>query len=75
MGPDEKGIVVHQGMSAIAFDEDVDDDGKPDNLIASGTMERPLAWLKCRGSHWVLRINQNGDGHESDRSKPSPVIA
>jgi hypothetical protein len=32
MGPDGKGMVVHQGMSAIAFDEDVDDDGEAGQL-------------------------------------------
>jgi len=62
-------------MSAIAFDEDVDDDGRPDNLIASGTIERPPEWLRCRGSRWVLRLDQNGVRHESDLPKPSPVIA
>jgi hypothetical protein len=51
-------------MKVIAFDEDVDDDGNPDNLIASGTVERPPEWLRCRGSRWVLRIDYFG--HESD---------
>ena len=50
MGPDGKSIVVYEVMSARAFDEDVDGDGKP--LIASGTLERPPRWLTCRGSRW-----------------------
>ena len=47
-------------MTVTAFDEDVDDDGKPDNLIASGTVERAPNWLSCQGSQWVLlRIDEN----------------
>ena len=57
---------MHEGMTVTAFDEDVDDDGKPDNLIASGIVERSPKWLRCDGSCWVLRIDQNGVRHESD---------
>ena len=49
-----------------AFDEDVDDEGKPDNLIAAGIVERPPKWLSCNGSRWVVRINRDGVRHESD---------
>jgi hypothetical protein len=59
-------VLVHEGMSVIAFDEDVDDAGNPDNLIASGVVERPPKWLSCNGSRWVLRIDDNGVRHESD---------
>jgi hypothetical protein len=58
-------VTVHEGMIVTAFDEDVGDDGKPDNLIASGTVERSPAWLSCNGSRWVLRIDENGVRHES----------
>ena len=57
---------MHEGMVVTAFDEDVDDDGKPDKLLASGTVERSPAWLRCNGSRWVLRIDENGVRHESD---------
>lgn len=66
VGADGQDIVVREGMTAIAFDEDVDDKGNPDNLIASGTVERPPRWLRCNGSRWVLRIDHNGVRHESD---------
>lgn len=59
-------VIVFEGMIVTAFDEDLNDDDKPDNLIASGTVERPPSWLVCNGSRWVLRIDQNGVRHESD---------
>ena len=66
IGADGQDIMVREGMTAIAFDEDVDDDGNPDNLVALGTVERPPEWLRCNGSRWVLRIDHNGVRHESD---------
>jgi hypothetical protein len=54
------------GMKVIAFDEDADETGKREYLIASGTVERSPDWLACRGSKWVLRIDSNGVRHESD---------
>jgi hypothetical protein len=66
LGEDGRDLVVHEGMTVTAFDEEVDDDGKPDNLIASGTVERSPEWLRCKGSRWVLRIDQNGVRHESE---------
>ena len=66
VGADGQPVVVHDGMKVIAFDKDVDEDGNPDDLIASGTVERPPNWLSCRGSRWVLRIDDNGVQHESD---------
>lgn len=70
IGADGQDVVVHEGMPVTAFDEDVDEDGKADNLIAAGTVERPPEWLSCKGSRWVLRIDQNGVRHESDLQQP-----
>ena len=69
VGEDGRDVVVHEGMIVTAFDEDIDDDRRPDNLIASGIVDRPPEWLSCRGSRWVLRIDQNGVRHESDVRK------
>ena len=66
MGENGQDIAVHEGMTVTAFDDDVDDEGKPDNLIASGKVEGAPTWLRCNGSRWVLRIDQNGVRHESD---------
>jgi len=66
VGEDGRNVVVHERMIVTAFEEDIDDDGRPDNLIASGTVEKSPEWLSCRGSRWVLRIDDNGVRHESD---------
>lgn len=60
-------VVLQVGMVLTAFDEDADEHGNRDDLIASGTVERSPRWLRCNGSRWVLRIDRNGVKHESDR--------
>jgi hypothetical protein len=62
---EDTAVDEHGNMVALAFDEDMED-GQRDDLIASGTVERSPEWLKCRGSRWVLRIDENGVRHESD---------
>ena len=59
-------VEVAAGMEATAIDEDVDEHGQRDDLIATGVIERSPDWLRCNGSKWVLRINKNGVMHESD---------
>lgn len=65
---DESGAVVrlHEGLILTAYDEDVDEHGKRDDLIARGKVAPSPVWLECHGSKWVLRINENGVIHESD---------
>ena len=64
---DESGneVVLHAGMNVTVFDLD-EENGKPDNLIASGTVEPSPEWLQCRGSKWILKIDENGVRHESE---------
>jgi hypothetical protein len=69
LGPEGQEISLREGMTITAFDQDFDEDDEPDNLIASGTVERPPEWLRCKGSKWVLRIDHNGVRHESDLRK------
>jgi hypothetical protein len=59
-------VVLQPGMSVMVFEKDLDNDGNRDDLIASGTVEASPDWLQCRGSRWVLRIDQHGVRHESD---------
>ena len=68
----EDGSIVHlrSGMHLTAYDEDVDESRKRDDLIASGVTEPSPAWLKCNGSRWVLRIDANGVRNESDLARP-----
>lgn len=65
---DESGALVtlEAGMLVTAFDEDADERGERDDLVASGVVESSPEWLQCRGSKWVLRIDQNGVRHESE---------
>ena len=59
-------IQLAAGMEAIAFDEDADETGNRDDLIASGVVEPAPDWLSCNGSKWVLKIDSNGVRHESE---------
>jgi len=65
---DESGVVIQlrTGMIVTAFDLDADEEGNPDNLIATGVVELSPDWLQCRGSRWVLMIDEHGVRHESD---------
>jgi hypothetical protein len=59
-------IVLHAGMVVTAFDEDIDEYGKRDDILASGIVERSPIGLRCKGSRWVLKIDSNGVRHESE---------
>src|SRR6266540_1391330 len=50
---DERGsdITVNEGTTATAFDEDVDERGNRDDLLASGTIERALDSSSRRERH------------------------
>ena len=65
---DESGapIQLRSGMVVTAFDEDADEHGVRDDLIATGTVEPSPDWLRCNGSKWALRIDKDGVRHESD---------
>jgi hypothetical protein len=65
---DETGakVELHAGMIVTAFDDDVNEHGERDNILATGVVEPAPDWLRCRGSRWVLRIDENGVHHESD---------
>jgi hypothetical protein len=58
-------------MLVTAYDEDSDEQGERDDLVATGTVEPAPNWLTCRGSRWVLRIDENGVRHESDLRRNS----
>ena len=64
---DEHGNVVRlaEGMQVTAYEENIED-GRRDDLIVSGKVERSPGWLQCRGSRWVLRIDEHGVRWESD---------
>ncbi len=65
---DETGaeVELRPGITLTAFDEDSDEHGQRDDLLATGTVEPSPDWLQCKGSKWVLRIDQHGVRHQSD---------
>ena len=68
---DEEGrpVTIRAGMKLTALGEDQDEEGHRDDLIASGTVGPSPDWLRCNGSRWVLKIDENGVRHESDLRK------
>jgi hypothetical protein len=64
----ESGKVVRlrSGMRLTAFDDDANDQGEPDKILATGVVEPSPDWLQCNGSRWVLRIDASGIRHASD---------
>ena len=65
---DETGAEVRlrPGMRVTAFDEDVDEQGLRDDLLASGVVIVSPDWLRCNGSRWALEIDEQRIRHESD---------
>jgi hypothetical protein len=65
--PDENGneAPLHAGMVVTAFELNHEGDVR-DDIIATGTVEPSPEWPQCRGSWWVLRIDENGVRYESD---------
>ena len=62
----EQPVKLSSGMRLTAYMEDEDENGKRDDLLASGTVEPSPEQLRCLGSRWVLRIDSKGVRHESD---------
>jgi hypothetical protein len=58
-------IELKTGLHATAYDEDIDEHGQRDDLLATGIVEPSPAWLQCKGSRWCLRIDQFGVRHRS----------
>ena len=40
-------VILREGMVLTAFDEDLDENGNRDDLIASGIVERSPEWPRC----------------------------
>jgi len=58
-------VVLRPGMVVTAYEEDANDAGERDDLLASGTVEPSPDWLQCKGSRWALRIDAKGVRHQS----------
>jgi hypothetical protein len=64
-------VKLSEGMFVTTYDQDSDENGKRDDLIASGRIERSPGWLSCKGSRWVLKIDEHGVRNESDLKSDS----
>lgn len=56
-------VTLLEGMEALAYADDGDEDGAPLFLVARGQVQRSPEWLQCQGSRWCLRINDDGVRH------------
>jgi hypothetical protein len=65
-------VTLHEGMILTAFDLDADDNGNPDRILVTGTVERSPAYAQCRGSIWSLRVDSQGVQWESQLTGSSP---
>lgn len=66
---DGREVALAEGMIVTAYDEDANDIGERDDLIATGVVERSPESLRCNGSVWCLRIDENGVRNESEIQK------
>lgn len=59
-------VTFYEGMDVAIYNEDRNEDGVRDDLIAEGTVERnvaPQQWAKA--AKWCCRINKDGIRYES----------
>jgi hypothetical protein len=70
--PDIKNELVYfkEGMRVTVIDEDLDENGNIDNLVATGIVE--INTTKGWGERikWCCRIDSNGIRHQSECSNP-----
>lgn len=59
-------IALSEGMEIDVYSDDIDDRGQPDNLVASGVVERNSVGGWTAHIKWNCRIDENGIRHESD---------
>jgi hypothetical protein len=59
-------VLLKEGMQITVTDDDLDENGNVDNLVATGTVE--LNTTKGWGERvkWCCRIDSNGIRHQSD---------
>jgi len=48
-------VTLYDGMQVTAFDDDIDENGNKDDLIANGVVIESPERLRCLGSKWLLR--------------------
>lgn len=65
---DSEGNVVElsEGLKVSIYDVDCDESGNPDNLVASGVVERNCSKGWSAHVRWCCRIDDNGIRHTSE---------
>ncbi|WP_298334084.1 hypothetical protein [uncultured Erythrobacter sp.] len=63
---DEVDTPLREGMEISIYMDDLDERGQPDDLIASGVVERNLAKGWAEHVKWCCRIDGNGIRNQSD---------
>jgi hypothetical protein len=58
-------VLLAEGMEVMAFESDIDDDGRSCYLVAAGRVVPSTADLVHGGSRWCLQIDQRGVRHVS----------
>ena len=59
-------VFLREGVRVLVFQEDWDESGRPDNLIAEGVVERHPGTGFGVVAKWCCRIDSNGIRHESE---------
>lgn len=61
-----KKVDLQEGMQIIVYSDETDADNNPDNLIASGVVEKNKTTGWAAHVKWCCRIDEAGIVHESD---------
>lgn len=62
-------VLLQDGLMIDVYSDDLNDEGDPDNLIASGVVERNSATGWAKKIKWCCRIDAHGIRHESDLNR------
>jgi len=63
---DDADIELREGMEIIIYMDDFTDDGRRDNLVAEGVVERNHSSDWSAHVKWCCRIDLNGIRHQSE---------
>ena len=63
-------VELSAGMQVTASEDDVDDDGNPDYLLASGVVAPAPARLQAHGSRWILLVDEDGLQRYNELGRP-----
>jgi hypothetical protein len=65
---DGREVELYEGQILTGFDEDVDENGRRDDIFVTGVVEQSPSEAQCRGSIWSLRFDVDGIRSESEVS-------